>query len=84
MITETVLEITKAEYCSPYSISLCFSDGHSVVVDFSTFISSSQHPDILKYKKLDLFKQYRIDGGDLQWNDYELCFPLESLYSGVI
>lgn len=26
----------------------------------------------------------KFDDGDLQWNDYDLCFPIHDLYTGNI
>ena len=41
-------------------------------------------PEIRKYLDLDTFKGFVINFGNLMWNDYDLCFSIGDLYSGVI
>ena len=78
------VEVVSAEYSGGYRLALGFSDGHAQEVDFEPFLRRSLHPDINKYLNLDLFKQFRIVDGQLDWNDYDLCFPLSDLYEGTI
>jgi hypothetical protein len=42
------------------------------------------HPGIRKYQEELLFKQFKIVDGNLNWNDYEMIFPLEDIYKGKI
>ncbi len=42
------------------------------------------HPDIRKYQNKKLFKHFKVEHGDVEWNDYELVFPIYDLYQGVI
>lgn len=79
-----VISIEKAEYIKDYKISLLFSDGTRNIVDFEPFLQSSPNPMTTKFLKIDKFKNFTIDRGDLVWNDYELCFPIWDLYEGVI
>ncbi len=74
------LKIIDAEYLEKYRIKLRFDDGKEVVVDFYPFLSQSYHPDIRKYLDTEMFKQFTITYGDLEWNDYELTFPIADLY----
>ena len=39
---------------------------------------------IRKYLDEKKFKQYELDDGDLEWNDYDLCFPIADLYENTI
>ena len=32
----------------------------------------------------DLFKKFNLEYGELQWNDYDLAFPIYDLYKGTI
>ena len=75
-----VITVTKATYCGGYKLALEFSDGKPQIIDFENFITRSLNPHINKYRELDLFKAFSITEGDLQWNDYDLCFPIEDLY----
>jgi len=72
--------VASAEHCGDYKIKLGFNTGEEKVVDFASFISRAQHPDIKKYQDIAAFQGFRITDGDLEWNDYELCFPVFDLY----
>ena len=75
-----IIAIEQAEYMGEYRIRLVFNDNKIQIIDFSTFINTSYNPEITKYKDLELFKQFSITDGDLEWNDYDLCFPIADLY----
>jgi hypothetical protein len=79
-----LISIKKANYIDDYKIYLQFNDGKENTLDFEKFIFKSQHPDIKKYKDKDLFKKFNLDYGELQWNDYDLAFPVYDLYEGTI
>jgi len=76
--------IEEAEYIHDYTIKLIFNDGRETEVDFSDFIKKSHHPDIAKYQDLKKFKKFHLTYGDLEWNDFELSFPINDLYQGKI
>ena len=78
------LSIEKAKYIDDYKIYLQFNDGKENILDFENFILKSQHPDIKKYKDKNLFKNFNIEYGELEWNDYDLAFPIYDLYQGSI
>jgi len=84
MKTNEVIEITNAEYLDGFKISITFSDNSSKVIDFDDFLQNSHNPLTRKYLNLELFKNFKIEFGDLIWNDYELCFPIWDLYEGKI
>lgn len=75
-----IIAIEQAEYMGGYKIRLVFNDYKNQIIDFYNFIVSSYNPEIQKYKDLELFKQFSITDGDLEWNDYDLCFPIADLY----
>ena len=79
-----IIDITSAEYAPPYAIRLRFSDGHEQTVDFEPFLRQAQHPDIRKYLDPQLFQTFAIINGRLDWNDYDLCFPLQDLYENTL
>ena len=78
----TELGIISAEYVPELQINLQFSDGFSRVLDFKPFLSGSEHPEIRTYLDETQFKGFSISYGNLLWNDYDLCFSIEDLYSG--
>ncbi len=83
-IEQKQLKITSANYVGDLVISILFNDGKNETVDFKPFLSKSLHPSIKKYLDEDLFKGFKIIDGNLNWNDYELIFPINELYKGVI
>jgi uncharacterized protein DUF2442 len=78
------VEIISAEYRGDYKVGVSFSDGTVRLIDFQPFLSKSFHPSISKYLDKSLFEQFKITNGNLNWNDYDLIFPVEDLYKGKI
>jgi hypothetical protein len=79
-----VVDVIEADYIPPYKIHLWFSDGAEQIVNFERFLKNSNHPEIRKYLDVELFKSFSIAHGRLDWNDYDLCFPVKDLYEGTI
>jgi hypothetical protein len=78
------LKIDSAKYLSDYAIRIRFSDGKEKLVDFKPFLSKSLHPSIKKYLDENKFSNFSLTDGNLNWNDYDLIFPLSDLYNGQI
>jgi hypothetical protein len=77
-----VISINKAEYMGDYKIKFLFSDGNEKEIDFSPFLVAAKNPMTKKYLDKQLFANYKIEYGDIIWNDYEMCFPIWDLYEG--
>ena len=78
------IEIRNAKYIGDFAVKIIFSDGLERLVDFKSFIMESYHPSIRKYLDEKKFKEFKIVGGNLNWNDYDLIFPILDLYEGRI
>jgi hypothetical protein len=78
------INTTKVEYVDGLRLRIAFDDGVERVVDFEPFLSKSLHPDIRKYLDKRRLKKFGVDRGHLDWNDYDLIFPITDLYSGHI
>ncbi len=78
------IAIKKAEYLGNYKIKLLFSDTIEKIIDFKKFITNAKNPMTKKYLDEKLFSNFKIEYGDLIWNDYELCFPIWDLYENNI
>ena len=78
------LKIDSAKYLPDYAIRLFFNDGTEKLVDFKPFLSKSLHPSIKKYLDEKMFSNFRLTDGNLNWNDYELIFPIWDLYNGKL
>ena len=79
-----ILEIVQATHQGEYRIELTFSDGVVQMVDFEPFLRAAKNPMARKYLDFKAFQSFSLDNGDLQWNDFELCFQLENLYNNSI
>lgn len=77
-----LIEIKSAKYIGDYAIRIIFNDGVDRLVDFKSFLETSYHPSIRKYLDETKFKEFEIIDGNLNWNDYDLIFPIYDLYRG--
>ena len=80
----TVIDIAHAERSSGYKLKLSFSDGVERMIDFEPFLRRSRNPMIRAYLDPQKFANFRIEYGNLIWDDYELCFPIADLYENNI
>jgi hypothetical protein len=78
------IAITQAEYLGKHEIRFMFSDQTERTIDFGGFLSRAANPMTRKFLDKNLFKVFKIEYGDIVWNDYELCFPIHDLYEGTI
>lgn len=78
------LKIDSAKYLSDYVIRIKFSGGNEQFVDFKAFLLKAIHPAIKKYLDESKFSNFSLTNGNLNWNDYDLIFPISDLYSGKI
>ena len=78
------LKVDSAKYLKDYVIRIKFSDGNRKLVDFKPFLSKSHHPSVKKYLDENKFSNFSLIDGNLNWNDYELIFPISDLYKGQI
>ena len=79
-----VVDIVEADRVSDYELKLRFSDGTQRVIDFEPFLRGSRDPMVRAYIDPKKFGRYRLEHGDLVWDDYDLCFPIALLYQGRI
>jgi hypothetical protein len=78
------LKIDSAKYLKDYKIWIKFNDGEEKLVDFKPFLSKSLHPSIKKYLDEKIFSNFSLINGNLNWNDYDMIFPISDLYDGKI
>ena len=79
-----LFEIKSARYIGDFAIRIQFNDGYNRLVDFKPFLESSLHPSIRKYLDENKFQKFSIIDGNLNWNDYDLIFPIDNLYEGKL
>jgi hypothetical protein len=79
-----VIDIVRAEQASGYKLKLYFSDGAERMIDFEPFLRASRNPMIREYLDPKKFANFRLEYGELVWDDYGLCFPVADLYESRI
>jgi hypothetical protein len=79
-----VIKVVRADCLNDFVLRVSFSDGSDQVVDFKHFLSKSFHPSVNKYYDEKKFKKFKILDGNINWNDYEMIFPIDDLYNGKI
>ena len=79
-----VIKVEQAEFVAGYTLKLIFNDGLVQEVDFFQFLSRSSNPLIRGYLDKNKFMQFEVNDGDLEWNDYDLCFPVADLHENSI
>jgi Protein of unknown function (DUF2442) len=83
-ITEKTVHVRDVHHVRACRLRIEFSDGKTTEVDFEPFLQAATHPGIRRYLQPRRFKQFAITDGVLQWNDFDLVFPMADLYDGVI
>lgn len=78
------LVIVAAEVAGPYTLALTFATGERRTVDFEPFLRKATHPAIKAYLDEARFRRFNLVSGNVNWNDYDLIFPVADLYAGII
>lgn len=79
------LKIISAKTAGNLCVELVFNDNTCQLVDIGQFIRLHPHPQYNKYLDEAEFEKFTIDDGNIVWGeDWDLVFPVEQLYSGVI
>jgi len=78
------LSVGSANYIGDFAVRISFTDGTEKLVDFKPFLMKAIHPSIKKYLDESQFLKYEIVDGNLNWNDYDMIFPIWDLYQGKI
>jgi hypothetical protein len=77
------ISVQNVRYLGGCRLEIAFSDGHIQKIDFAPFLKQA-HPELRKYLDEKEFSRFSVEHGNLIWNDYEMCFPIEALYSGKL
>jgi len=79
------IQVEKARYIDGYIVEIGFNDKTSKTIDFGNFLVKHPHPQHEKYKDIQLFKQFKIEAGNIVWGEnWDLIFPIIQLYKGKI
>ena len=74
-------EVRQAEYLNDYQIKVEFEDGHSGIVDLSSYPNADTV--FRKFLDREYFKNFKIEFGTLTWGEGELDIAPEHLYELV-
>lgn len=78
------LKVETANYLGGFLIEIYFSDNSIKTIDFEPFLLKSMNPFIKTFLDKTKFADFKIKDGNLNWNDYELIFPVWNLYQREI
>ena len=79
------IQVEKARYIDGYKIEIEFNDHSVKTVDFGNFLEKRPHPQHDKYKDIELFKQFKIEAGNLVWGEnWDLIFPVSQLHRRIV
>jgi hypothetical protein len=79
-----LIEVQAVKYAGNFILHIFFNDESNRIIDFKPFLENAAHPVIHQYLDENKFKQFKLVDGNVNWNDYELIFPIEDLYDGKI
>lgn len=79
-----VISVISAKLIADLILNITFDDKHNIDVNFSNFLNQTKLPDLIKYRNKENFKKFKIINGNLIWGDYEMMFPLNSLYFNTL
>jgi hypothetical protein len=74
------MDITKAKYISAYKIEFTFENNSKKVVDFKVFLMNERNPMTTEFRDVNLFRKFKIEGGDILWKNFQMCFSGEAMY----
>lgn len=79
------ISVVEANYLKGLSLEILFNDNKRKQIDFSNFFKTHRHPQYNKYSKVENFKKFGIENGNLVWGkDCDMIFPVYDLYKGKI
>ncbi|HAQ18501.1 MAG TPA: hypothetical protein DCR40_04605 [Prolixibacteraceae bacterium] len=84
-VEKKTIKVENARYVDGYKIEIEFNDHSFKTIDFGIFLTNRPHPQYNKYNDTELFKQFKIEDGNLVWGEnWDLIFPVIQLYRGNI
>lgn len=79
------IAVKEVKYIDGYKLEIIFTNDKKKLIDFQQFLKTHSHPQYNKYKKIENFKQFKIENGNVIWGkDWDMIFPMYDLYKGKI
>jgi hypothetical protein len=77
------MKAVSVKHIEAYKLEVMFSNGKNRVVDMENFILNARNPMTAQFRDVELFKQARIERGNVTWLDNEMDISGESIYKWV-
>lgn len=79
------MKVTGAKDIGNLILRVFFSDDTEKDINVGDFIKRHPHPQYNKYANPKNFRKFAIENGNVVWGkNWDLIFPIEDLYSGVL
>ena len=79
------ISVKEANYIDNFLLEIVFNDNKKNVIDFGVYLETHSHPQFNKYKKINNFKKFKIENGNVVWGkDWDMIFPVFDLYNGFL
>ena len=75
------VKVNNAKHLGGLALEVEFSDGKKEVIDFYHFILYHPNPMISQYRDENLFKNFQINLGNIEWGDLDMIFTIDFLYN---
>ena len=79
-----VPKVKAVNYLKDYVLEIKFNNAGTKNVDFETFLKKSSNPFVKKYIDKDNFLRFNVINGNVNGNNYDMIFPIKSLYTRVL
>ncbi len=79
------MRVKKAKDLGNLILRVLFTDDTEKDINVGEYIKRHPHPQYNKYSDPKHFKKFTIENGNVVWGkNWDLIFPIEDLYSGVL
>lgn len=75
------IKVNRAKHLGGLAMEVEFSDGKKDIIDFYNFIFHHPNPMINQYRDEQLFKNFQINLGNIEWGDLDMIFTIDFLYN---
>ena len=81
----SAISVKEVNYIYNFLLQITFNDNKKNVIDFGAFLETHSHSQFNKYKKINNFKKFKIENGNVVWSkDWDMMFPIFDLYNGTL
>ena len=81
----SLISVKEVNYIDNFLLEIVFNDNKKNVIDFGVYLETHSHPQFNKYKKINNFKKFKIENGNVVWGkDWDMIFPVFDLYNGLL